>query len=103
MKILISLILSFIISHIVVTLLSYVLFFNSFNLAVPFLMVQDFLRPITSIIIDKQLNESLFKYSAHFTFLYTGLIAVPAFLSTFLTNTNKNKDSCKDKYGYLII
>ncbi|MDD2840005.1 MAG: type IV secretory system conjugative DNA transfer family protein [Rickettsiales bacterium] len=95
MKILIYFIISFIISHIIITLLSYILFFDTFNLAAPFLMVQDFLRPIKSIILHNDFNKgSLFKYSAHFTYLYTALIAMPVFFSGLSANNNKGK------YGY---
>ncbi|MFC1659643.1 type IV secretory system conjugative DNA transfer family protein, partial [Pseudomonadota bacterium] len=96
MKILVTLIISFVISHLIVTFLSYILFFESFNLAAPFLMVQDFLRPITSIVLNKEFtSESLFKYSPHFTYLYTVLIATPPLFNNFFF-PSKNKD----KYGY---
>lgn len=85
-------IVSIFISHLTVTILAYILFFNSFNLAAPFLFIYDLVRPVITAIRYKKIVTPYFEYSLHFTLLYLGIIFLP-----FLCSVKNDK---KGKYGY---
>ena len=74
-------IISLIISHLLVSLIAWLVFFNNFNLAAPFLFIHDAIRPVTSFIRFRESQPIIFIYSPHFAISYILSIAIPILLA----------------------
>jgi type IV secretion system protein VirD4 len=84
-------IISFIVSHIIITISS-LIFFDQLNLAIPFLFVKDYTMPSIKLLFYKEITTPSFAYSGVYFYVYLLLILLPP-----LAIYNSNK---KEKYGY---
>ena len=84
------LLISFTISHLLITTTS-LLFFKGFNLAAPFLLIYDSFRPVWSL-FKGSFASPLFEYSIYFTISYIAIAIIPPLAY--------NSGRKKGKYGY---
>ena len=91
MRNLILILIGFIISHIIITTITGIFFFPTYNLAIPFLMVIDCLRPLFISITQWKTADLLFQYSYIFSFFYALLMIMPLAIYRLIKPSSNNK------------